>query len=113
MISGLVARHTLSRERPNRVSDGRGGFEDDWTDVEPVDLKGWALDAGASQEDLQNRDGSLIQYTARGPMTADVQTGDRITFNGEQYQIDGAPVKQPGPSPVTSHIIMLLRRWEG
>lgn len=113
MIGDLVARHTLLRERPARVADGHGGLEDDFTDVPLVPLPGWAVDAGATIEDSQNREGELIRFTVRGPIDADVQAGDRITYDGDQYQIEGAPMKQPGPSSRTSHVILLLRRWEG
>lgn len=113
MISGLVARHTLGRERPTMVDDGRGGLEPDFTGVTSVPLPGWALDAGSTLADAQNRDGALIQWTARGPYTADVERHDRITVFGEQFQIDGAVRRQPGPSPLTSHTILLLKTWEG
>lgn len=95
------------------VADGRGGVEPDFTDAVSVPLEGWALDAGNTLQDTQNRDGVLIQWTARGPFDADVQHRDRITVFGEQFDIDGTVVRQPGPTPRTSHTILLLRRWEG
>lgn len=113
MIAGVTARHTLQRERPNMVSDGRGGKEPDFVGVAKVDLPGWALDAGNSSRDAQNRDGALIAWTARGPYSADVERHDRITVMGEPYKIDGAVVRQPGPSALTSHTLLLLVRWEG
>lgn len=113
MIVGAVARHTIARERPQMVDDGRGGTEPDFTGAESVDLSGWALDAGNTLTDEQNRDGALIQWTARGPFLADVQRHDRITVFGEPFQIDGAVRRQPGPTPTTSHTILLLKMWEG
>lgn len=113
MIGGIVARFTLQRERPLRVADGHGGFEDDFTGVPLVPLPGWAVDAGATVEDTQNRDGALIRFTVRGPIDSDVLAGDRITYDGDRYQIEGAPAKQPGPSSRTSHVTLLLKRWEG
>lgn len=113
MIGGVVARHTLVRERPQMVDNGRGGVEADFTDATPVDLPGWALDAGNTVADLQNRDGAAIRWTARGPFDADVERHDRITVFGERCKIDGAVVRQPGPSPRTSHTILSLVAWEG
>lgn len=113
MISGLVARHTLTRERPVRVADGRGGEKLDFTAATPVPLAGWALDAGNTVADAENRDGASIEWTARGPFAADVERHDRIVLFGEQYQIVGGVRRQPGPSPLTSHTILLLKRWEG
>lgn len=113
VIGGLVARHTISRERPVMVADGRGGQEADFTNAQSVDLPGWALDVGNTIADDQNRDGALIQWTARGPLAADVERHDRITVLGKTFQIDGAVRRQPGPTPRTSHTILLLKKWEG
>lgn len=95
------------------VDDGRGGVEKDFTGSSVVDLSGWALDAGNTIADRVNRDGASIQWTARGPFDADVERHDQITVLGEQYQIDGAVIRQPGPSPLTSHTILSLIAWEG
>lgn len=95
------------------VDDGRGGREADFADVQMVNLAGWALDAGNTISDDQNRDGALIQWTARGPFAADVERHDRITVFGDEFQIEGAVRRQPGASPLTSHTILLLRNWEG
>lgn len=113
MIGGLVARHTLVAERPHLVDDGRGGERKDFTGVVGVDLPGWALDAGATTKDLQNRDGASIVWTARGPYGADIERYDRVTVLGERFEIDGAVVRQPGPTALTSHTILLLKRWDG
>lgn len=113
MITGLTSRHTIQRERPTPVSDGRGGIEYDFSGAVLVDLAGWALDAGATVEDLQNRDGAEITWTARGPYGADVERHDRITVFGIQYRIDGAVRRQPGPTDLTSHTILALASWEG
>ncbi|TCJ28760.1 hypothetical protein E0W80_04475 [Microbacterium sp. PI-1] len=113
MIGGIVARHSLVRERPQMVDDGRGGVEADFTNATPTDLHGWALDAGNTVADLQNRDAASIRWTARGPFDADVERHDRIVVFGEQFKIDGAVVRQPGPSPRTSHTILMLVSWEG
>ena len=113
MIAGLTSRHVITRERPTAVSDGRGGTDFDFTGVTPVDIPGWALDSGATVEDLQNRDGAEVTWTARGPFSADVERHDRITVLGVQYRIEGAVRRQPGPSHLTSHTILALARWEG
>lgn len=113
MIAGLTSRHTIHRERPTPMSDGRGGIEYDFTDATSVALHGWALDAGATTEDLQNRDGAEITWTARGPLDADVERHDRITVFGVQHRIEGAVRRQPGATALTSHTILSLSNWEG
>lgn len=113
MIKGRTARHTISRERPARVPDGRGGTRSDFTGAASVAIPGWSLDVGASARDMANRDGALIAWTARGPFEADVARHDRVTVYGEQFQINGAVLRQPGPSARTSHTILFLEKWEG
>lgn len=114
MIGGRVANHTLTRRRPTMVDDGRGGEVAEWPDPpDDTPIPGWALDVGNTLEDVQNRDGDLIQYTARGPFGADVERHDHMIVLGEEFEIDGGVRRQPGPSPRTSHTILLLKRWEG
>lgn len=113
MIGGKVARHSIVRERPDRVPDGRGGEKSDFSGSAPVTLRGWALDVGATVRDLEHRDGALIAWTARGPISADVERFDRITAFGDWYMIDGAVLRQPGPTDRTSHTILFLKKWKG
>ena len=113
MLPGLTTRHSLIGERPHRVDDGRGGDRADFTGIIGVVLPGWGLDAGSTTNDTKNRDGASISWTARGPYNADVERHDRITVLGEWYKINGAVVRQPGPTPATSHTILLLERWDG
>lgn len=105
--------HTLTRLRAPLVSDGRGGQKRDWPAASSAALPGWQIDAGVTLKDGQNRDGSLIAYTARGPLEADVEGSDRIVYLGKTFEIDGAVLRQPGPTSRTSHCIVLLKRWEG
>lgn len=112
MIRGRVARHTIQRERPVVVADGRGGEAHDFSNAVKVDLHGWALDSGATVEDLQNRDGAEITWTIRGPFDADVERHDRVTVLGETFRIEGGVRRQPGASSRTSHTILALSRWD-
>lgn len=113
MIRGLVARHSIGVLRPVRVDDGRGGVESDFSGSVEVTLQGWALDAGPTIRDDVNREGVEIVWTARGPLLADVERFDKVLVFGEEFMIDGAVLRQPGPSSLTSHTILALKRWEG
>lgn len=110
---GLVARHPIVRVRPARVADGHGNLEDDWSEPDEVTIQGFAVDAGAGGEDLQHRDGAEIVLTLRGPYEADVRDGDRARFDGVTYRVVGEVVRQPGPSPLTSHCLVRLSVWRG
>lgn len=114
MIGGLVARHSIIRRRPVMVADGRGGREADWSQPDSqLEIEGWAVDAGNTVEDNQNRDATLLQWTLRGPFDADVQEHDHVMLFGDRFELDGEPRRQPGPSNLTSHTILLLKRWKG
>lgn len=115
MIGGLTARHTLTRQRGVETDDGRGGTETDWNDPAELPIPGWAVDAGSTAEDLQNREGSAAEYTVRGPLDADVRPGDRmlLPWDADPFEVDGEVLRQPGPSAATSHCIVRLKRWVG
>ena len=113
MIVGAVARHTITVLRAALVDDGHGNRDDDWTAAAEVESPGWAVDAGSPSEDRVNRDGASAAYTLRGPFAADVRHTDRVRLFGDTYLIDGGVLRQPGPSPITSHTIIRLIRWEG
>lgn len=113
MIGGLVARHTITVVRAPLVDDGRGNRTRDWTAAVDLERPGWAIDSAGTAEDDTNRDGSSTEYTLRGPFAADVAATDRVRLFGDLYLIDGGVLRQPGPSPLTSHTILRLIRWEG
>lgn len=113
MIGGLVARHSIDVLRAPLVDDGRGNMTRDWPNVKEHTVRGWAVDAGATLEDEANRDGAAAEYKLYGPFAADVEPTDRVRLFGSLFTIIGGVSRQPGPSPLTSHTILRLIRWEG
>jgi hypothetical protein len=113
VIEGPVARHPIVRRRPVMVSDGRGGKAPDWSNPNEKTIPGWAVDIGNTVEDASNRDGTMVAYTIRGPMDADVKPSDQIVLFGEEYEIEGGVRRQPGATLATSHMTLLLRKWTG
>lgn len=113
MIAGAASRHAIAVVRAPLVDDGRGNRTRDWAKAAEHEAPGWAIDAGTTDEDEVNRDGSSTEYTLRGPFAADVEPQDRVRLFGELFVIDGGVLHQPGPTPLTSHTILRLIRWEG
>jgi hypothetical protein len=109
----LVFRHAISVVRAPLVDDGRGNKTRNWGAASETTIPGWAVDAGSTVEDEANRDGSAVEYTLRGPFDADVASGDRVRLMGGLYSIVGGVLRQPGPSPLTSHTILRLTKWTG
>lgn len=107
------ARQSLTRQRPQMVTD-HGTSVPDWSKpTSDLTIPRWSVQPGASEEDRVNRQGSLIQWTAFGPPDADVRADDRIVFNGTEYAIDGEPLRWPSPTGRLDHTVLYLKRWEG
>lgn len=110
----IVQPHTFIRQRPQRVDDGHGGTESDWSlPPDELAIPGWGVDAGDTLEDLQNREGTSVDYTAYGPVDADVRGGDRIKWSGMTFEVNGGVLRQFGATPNTSNAVVRLRYWEG
>lgn len=107
----MIDNQEILRERPVRADDGYGGQEDDWSTPDSLLIGGCSVQPGASEEDLQNRSGTLIQWTVYAPGHPDVQEGDRVLFEGEWYAVDGRPARWPGAA--VRHTVILLKAWEG
>jgi hypothetical protein len=110
----LIFNQTLERLRVEMTTDRHGNdVPGDWDSAAAVPMKLWAIDAGDTSEDIESREGSVVEYTARKRGEADLRDSDRIRYRGTVYQIEGAIRFQPGPSRLTSHTIVRLRRAEG
>lgn len=109
----MVAHHPIVVVRAPWVDDGRGNTTPDWANATETPSLGWAVDAGSTVEDESHRDGSAVEYTIRGPFTADVLATDRVRLLGGLFQISGGVMRQPGPSSLTSHTILRLTAWSG
>lgn len=108
----MIDNETITRKRYPLVDDGHGGEQRD-RNAEPdvLEIARCDVQPGATQEDLQNRDGSLIQWTVFAQGHPDVVATDDIEYRGETYAVDGTPAKWPG-SPAVRHTVILLKAWE-
>ena len=113
MIGGLASRHTVDIIRGTEVDDGRGGTIIDMSSATRTPSEGWAVDAGDTTENVDGRDSTTVHYTIRGPLTADVRPADQIDLFGIDHEIVGGVLRQPGPTPRTSHTILRLRSVTG
>jgi hypothetical protein len=113
MIGGLIARHPLTVIRAEATEDRRGDVQRDWATATRTTSDGWAVDAGDTTDLDDGRTGSDVAWTVRGSYAADVVSSDRVELFGQEYDIDGEVLRQPGPSALTSHTIVRLIRIEG
>lgn len=104
------ATETLTRLRAAQVMD-HGSLVDDWDNPEEVELPGWSLQPGASQEDLLNREATQVAWTAYGPYDSDVVASDRIRLPSGDYAVIGEPERWKSPTGRVSSTKLLLQRW--
>jgi hypothetical protein len=112
-VTGLIFRHTVTRLRAPEVDDAHGNKVRDWGNATSVDLPGWAVDASGTQEDTDGRQGTVNRLRLLGPYGVDVVASDRLVALGETYEVEGDVLRQPGPSPRTSHTIVSLKLAKG
>jgi hypothetical protein len=110
----LVFNQTITRRRAPSSTNSRGEVVRSWDSAVDAPLSGWALDAGDTSEVNDGRDGIVRVWTARcRSLTVDLVDSDRVVVFGVEYLIDGAVLRQPGPSSMTSHTILRLVHVDG
>lgn len=106
------ANDTIIRIRPSTTTS-RGSVIPDWSNVTEVTISGCSIQPATTSLSQDGRVlGIMDGMTAYVPPSADVQAGDRISFNGVTYTIDGAPRVWPTAGNL-AHIQLNLRRWSG
>lgn len=107
------ATQTVTRLRAPLVDDGHNNAVPNWSAATSTPITGCSVQPGSTDEVLENRDTTLIQWTVYAPSTADVLSSDRISYLGVEYEIDGQPAAWPSPSGALDHKVLLLKRWNG
>ena len=107
------ANETVTRIRPGTVTR-RGSAEPDWTNVTELTIAGCSVQPAAT---TLSQDGRVLGVSdtlnAYFPPGVDSQAGDKIRFNGSDYQIIGKPREWKSPTGRVSNIQAQLERWSG
>lgn len=104
----------ITRIRPG-TKTLRGSTVPDWSDsaVNKLTITGCSVQPATTS---LSQDGRVLgineQWTAYLPEGSDVKAGDRIEFDGDVYEINGAPKKWTGAF-TRSNVQLNLTRWEG
>lgn len=92
----------------------RGSSLPDWDNpVSVTVVGGCSVQPAGTSLDESGRWATMDGLTAYLPYTADVKAGDRVTFDGLDYAIEGEPRKWASPTGAVAHIFLNLKRWEG
>lgn len=107
-----IAKTTVVRLRAH-VVDEWGQEVLDWEQADRKPIPGCVVYGLASKEMESGREitGSTVQLLA--PFHADIKGGDRVEYDGEVYEIIGAPQKQCSPTGVVSNLEIMLKKWVG
>ena len=107
------ANDTVTRIRPG-TKDVRGSIVPDWTKSTSENITGCSMQPAAT---ALSQDGRVLGisegYTGYFPPGTDITAGDKIQFDGNDYQIIGEPRPWKSPTGRVTHIQAQLERWSG
>jgi len=106
---------TVTRLRATVVTDDRNNSAPDWSVAVASSLviTGCRVQPVSSEEFMENRSGSRVDYRLLTPPGSDITFLDRVTFSGLTFEVVGDPRAHRSPSGVASHDEVLLRRMTG
>jgi hypothetical protein len=94
--------------------DKRGTMVRDWANAVSHQVSGCSVQPGGTTLDLsQQRIATTAKWTVYAPPNSDVQTADKVVWNGTEYAIDGGPQTWKSPSGNQDHMVLSLIDWSG
>lgn len=96
------------------LKDVRGTKVRDWANAATHAVENCLVTA---QSTMQDRDGRELQisdtYRLRAMYDADIDAGDRITWDGETFEVDGDVFKTKSPTGRVSSTRCAISKWSG
>ena len=103
---------TITRIRPGE-KDLRGSTVHDWDNASRLEISECLVQPQTTELSQDGRiQGITDGLTACCPVGSDIQSGDRIEYQGEVYTIMGDPMKWVGVGKL-EHMKLNLQRWKG
>ena len=97
-----------------QLTESRGTKIRDWTRATTHDVCNCLITAIST---VQDRDGRELQisdtFRLRAMYDADIEPGDRITWSGIVYEVDGDVFKTNSPTGRVSSTRCTIARWQG
>lgn len=107
------ANDTIVRKRPGTI-DRRGSTEPDWSKTTDLTIAGCSMQPASTS---LSQDGRVLgiadAYTLYCPPGTDIQAGDKISYNGNDYLVNGEIRIWNSPTGRVSSLQAQLQRWEG
>ncbi|MBW3077692.1 hypothetical protein [Bifidobacterium simiiventris] len=114
MMLPSFCHDTITVSRAPLIEE-RGSHIPDWTHAETHTIGHCSVQPAGSSLSLGDPRvlNTQILQTAYLPPDADIQAGDRITWQGVDYVIDGEPAHWTSPTGILDHIVISLIAWKG
>lgn len=105
---------TITRERAPFKTE-RGSKVRDWESelIDSITVKGCSVQPASVTRAYRRSENVEKGMTLFAPPTADIELGDRITYKGKTYEIDGEPYVWISPTNRVSSMQAHLKRWSG
>lgn len=106
-------KQSVIRIRPGETTS-RGSAIPDWTNTTTETISGCSVQPSSTS---LSQDGRVLgiseSFTLYAPSTADIQKGDRITYNDVTYTVMGVPRPWMSPTGGLNNLQIPLERWDG
>lgn len=94
--------------------DRRGTKVRDWDNAVTHKLTGCSLqDVSTDTAWTYVRQGVTLRAVLYAPPGSDIMEGDRVSFDGRQFSVDGSPMPRRSPTGRVSHVECNLTDWSG
>ena len=104
------ARQSYVRRRYPLDPDGDVDFS---ASPDEITIPRASIQPGANTEVLGGREAERVAWTIFQPTGHDITGRDFAWYEGALYRVLGEPQRWTGPTPATTHDVVLLERWEG
>jgi head-tail adaptor len=107
------ATQTVTVLRAGTTADRYGNAALDWSDPEEHTVAGCVIQPAAGPESLSlGADTVEHRWTLDAPDGADITALDRVSYNGELFELDGYVQRWESPTGALAHAQALLKRVE-
>lgn len=102
---------TVTVTRPG-TKESRGAIVADWSGATSREVGGcWVGNQSTSTDAGEEGREANARATLYAPPGADVRRGDKVTYAGADYAVDGEPLPYPSPLGGIDHIECPLVDW--
>ena len=106
-------KDSITRIRPGEKTV-RGSVVPDWSNASELTITGCHGQPASTGLSEDGRVLGIMQgITLYAPANADIQAGDRITYNGNTYEINGEVNVWPSATGALDQLVINLRRYSG